>query len=83
MLGYTADGSRMVWFFFADWESSWQKTVYAMFGSGVQRDGSVSIPDFTRCANSSHLALRKFHFLTSFVGIGSTGLCGVINEGRC
>ena len=69
--------------FFADWESSWQKAVYAMFGSGVQGDGSISIPDFTKCANCFHLALRKFHLLTFFVGIGSTGLCGVINEGRC
>ena len=69
--------------FFADWESIWQKAVYAMFGSAVQGDGSVSIPDSTRCANCSHLALHKFHLLTSFVGIGSTGLYGVINKGRC
>ena len=69
--------------FFADWESSWQKAVYAMFGSGVQGDGSVSISDSTRCANCSHLALRKFHLLTSFVGIGSTRLYGVVNEGWC
>ena len=27
--------------FFADWESSWQKAVYAMFPSGLQGDGSV------------------------------------------
>ena len=67
--------------FFADWESSWQKAVYAMFESGVQGGGSLSIPDSTRCANCSHLALRKFHLLTSFVGIDSTGLCGVISEG--
>ena len=65
--------------FFADWVSGWQKAVYAMFGSGVQGDGSISIRDSTRFANCSNLALRKFHLLTSFVGILSTGLYGVIN----
>ena len=80
MLGYTAGGSHMVSFSLLIGKAVDKKL--CMLASGVQGDGSVPTPDSTRCANCSYLALQKFYLLTSFVGIGSTGLYGVINEDR-
>ena len=82
MLGYTAGGSHVVWFSLLIGKA-FGKRLCRLFGSEVQGDGSVSTSDSTRCANCSHLELRKIHLLTPLVEIGLTRLYGVINKGRC
>ncbi|CAK8676187.1 unnamed protein product [Clavelina lepadiformis] len=65
---------------FTDLKRRWQRTVQAVSMLGVEEASRVLTPASTNSVNCSHLVFGKFHLLVAFVGIGSTGVVGIISK---